>query len=116
MGRMTPTEMGSFLREPRISMLATVRPDNSPHVTPVWHHFDGEKVLVLAEPTSVKVRNLRRNPKISLLVATVSAPHMYVLASGTATLSDVWDPELLWTLSINYKGEDEGRRYAEKNV
>ena len=114
MSKLTPEQMDRFLREPRVSMLASVRPDNSPHVTPVWHHYDGDKLMVLAEPTSVKVRNLRRNPKISLLVATVSAPHMYVLASGTATLSDEWDPELLWTLSIDYKGEDEGRRYAEK--
>ena len=47
-------------------------------------------------------------------MATVSPPHMYVLARGTATLSDEWERELLWTLSIDYKGEEEGRRYAEK--
>ena len=114
MSKLTQEEMDKFLKQPRISMLASVGTDNSPHVTPVWHHYDGNNLMVLAEPTSIKIRNLRLNPKISLLVATVSTPHMFVLASGTATLSDKWDPKVLWRMSIDYKGQDEGELYAAK--
>ena len=114
MSKLTSDEMDRFLKQPRISMLACVGPDNSPHVTPVWHHYDGEKLMVLSERSSIKIRNLHLNPQISLLVPTVSTPHMFVMASGIATLSNEFDPKLIWRMAIDYKGKKEGELYASK--
>ena len=56
MALMTPPEMDIYLREPNFSHLSTVGPDGAPHVAPVWHHYDGEALLVLAEPKAVAQR------------------------------------------------------------
>ena len=34
--------------------------------------------------------------------------------NGTAELSTEWDRQVLWDMSINYQGEEEGNRYAEE--
>jgi PPOX class probable F420-dependent enzyme len=114
--KMTDEQIDAFLREARVSMLATVQPDGVPHVTPVWHHYDGEKLYVCSDADSVKARNLRGNSNVTLLVATVSPPHQYVMVQGTAELSRDKISELVWAMSIAYKGEEEGRVYAEQAI
>ena len=112
---MTPEEADAFLREPRIADLATVRPDGSPHVAPVWFHYDGETVKVFARPTAVKLRNIAHDPRVSISVATPDAPYRYVIVNGTATVSDAEDiTQLVHAMALNYKGADEGPPYAEQ--
>ena len=111
---MTPQQIDAFLRKPYVSIIATLRQDGSPHLTPVWHQYDGETLKVLSPPNTVKVRNLRLDPRVALCVSTNNPPAGYVQVKGTATLSDDWEPRLLWAMAINYKGREEGERYAEK--
>jgi len=113
---MTPDEIDAFLREPHIADLATVRPDGSPHLAPVWYHFEDDRVMVLAEPSAVKIRNIRHDARVSLCMATHSEPYKYVVVQGTAEVSYDRVPELLLTMAIHYKGRDEGERYAERTL
>ncbi len=46
--------------------ITTVRSDGQPQASPVGFLWDGIRFLVLSEPDSQKVRNLRRNPKVAL--------------------------------------------------
>ena len=111
---MSPAEIDAFLRAPRIADLATVRPDGSPHVAPVWYHYDGTKVKVIAARTAVKIRNVRNDPRVSLSIATDSEPYEYVTISGTATISDDDVADLVRTMAAHYMGPEEGSRYSEK--
>jgi PPOX class probable F420-dependent enzyme len=111
---MTPEEIEIYLREPHIADLATVRPDGSPQVTPVWYEYDDGRLLVLAEPTAVKVRNIKKDPRVSISIATHWEPYKYVLVNGTAEVSDEWEPELLRRLAVHYKGNLTGNRYADR--
>ena len=111
---MTPDEIDAFLREPRIAHLATLPPDGSPHVTPVWHHFDGERVIVVCEQSAVKLRNLRHDPRASICIANDEEPYMYVLVQGTAAISEDRIPELVHSMAVRYMGQEEGERYTER--
>ncbi len=111
---MTGDQIDAFLREPRIADLATIRPDGSPHVAPVWYHYDGERLMVIASRTAVKTRNIRNDPRVALSIATEAAPYEYVLVTGTASVSDDAAPDLLRTMANHYKGVTEGRRYADQ--
>ena len=111
---MTHDEIGAYLREPHIADLATIRPDGSPHVAPVWYHYDGDKVMVVAERTTVKVRNIGNDPRVSLSIATDTEPYKYVLVTGDATISDAGMADLVRAMAVGYKGDVEGRQYAAK--
>ena len=114
MPRMTAEEIAEFLKLPLLSNLATLRPDGSPHLAPVWHLYDGERLLILSSPSSVKVHNLRGDPRIGISIPRETEPHGFVQVNGTAELSEEWDRQVLWDMSINYQGEEEGNRYAEE--
>lgn len=111
---MIALDIYEYLRRPLLANLATVRPDGSPHVAPVWFQYDGEKVRVVAETSAVKIRNIRHDARVSLSVATNDRPYGYVLISGTAELSSEGIPELTRALAVRYQGEEEGNRYADR--
>src|SRR5256885_4104369 len=67
--KMTPEEINAFLsRGTRTAKLATSGPDGQPHVMPVWFALDGEELVFTTWGDSVKGRNLRRNPRVAIVV------------------------------------------------
>ena len=110
---MTPAQKRAFLKAPHLADLATLLPDGSPHATHVWHHYERGRFYVLSETTSVKVRNIERDPRVCLTVASREKPYAYIMAMGEAELERGRIPELVLKMSMNYLGEDEGRRYAK---
>ena len=111
---MNSSEIEEYLDLPLLADLATVRPDGSPHVAPVWFRFRDGQVQIVAEAGAVKTRNIHHEPRVSLSVATHDRPYRYVLISGSAELSREGIPELTRALAIRYQGEEEGNRYADK--
>ncbi|MFF9033955.1 pyridoxamine 5'-phosphate oxidase family protein [Streptomyces sp. NPDC014892] len=63
--------------------LCTVRPDGSPHVTPVWFVFLRGSWWIGADRGSVKVRNIEKCARVSLALEDGRFP---VVAEGTATV------------------------------
>jgi PPOX class probable F420-dependent enzyme len=62
--------------------LATVMPDGSPQVTPVWCDFDGKVVRVNSAKGRVKDKNMRRNKKVALSLQDPDNPYRYVAIQG----------------------------------
>ena len=52
---------------PRVAALTTVMPDGSPQTSVVWCDFDGVFVRVNTMRGFQKERNMRRNPRVTLL-------------------------------------------------
>ncbi|MET9529990.1 MULTISPECIES: pyridoxamine 5'-phosphate oxidase family protein [unclassified Streptomyces] len=67
----------------RTVWLCGVRPDGSPHVTPVWFVFLRGSWWIGVDSGSVKVRNLRENPRVSLALEDGRSP---VVAEGEVHL------------------------------
>ncbi|WP_326597557.1 PPOX class F420-dependent oxidoreductase [Streptomyces sp. NBC_01803] len=90
-------------------ILATIQPDGSPQLSPVWGMRDGEEVLISTTVGRRKELNLRRDPRATVLVR----PSTYVYAEirGTVTVSP--DPE--WRLVDELSRRYTGRPYAEFN-
>lgn len=126
---MTPAEVLAFLIEgPRTGKLATVRPDGRPHVTPIW--FDVDELAGPDDPagmdvelvfntgeTSVKGRNLRNDPRVSICVDDDRPPFSFVVVEGEARLID--DPVQLreWATRIGgrYMGPERAEQFGERN-
>ena len=106
--------MEKFLAGPELADLVTLMPDGSPHVAPVWYSYRDGIYLVLAEAETVKIRNIRRDPRVAISIAKRESPYAYVLVRGTAQLSVGDTDPLLFELSYRYLGETEGKVYAEQ--
>jgi PPOX class probable F420-dependent enzyme len=65
--------------------LTTVRPDGRPHTVPVCFIWEDGSILLFSLPESVKIRNLRENPSVSLALDTFGQDEYYsVVVEGTA--------------------------------
>jgi PPOX class probable F420-dependent enzyme len=62
--------------------LATLMPDGSPQVNPVWVDFDGQNLLVNSAKGRLKDRNMRRNPRVSLAISDPDNPYRYIEVRG----------------------------------
>lgn len=113
---MTSEQIEAYLSKPRIADLATVRPDGSPHVAPVWFLYEDGAVKVLAEAGSVKIKNLKSEPRVSVSIATDQPPYEYVIVNGVAEVSGGDISDILRRISIHYQGLEEGERYAIKTL
>lgn len=54
--------------------LATVRPNRTPHLVPIWFVWVADKINICTGADSVKVRNLLANPNVSLALEDGSQP------------------------------------------
>jgi PPOX class probable F420-dependent enzyme len=70
-------------------LLATLKKDGRPQLSVVAYAYDPAEHLIRVSVTDdrAKTRNLRRDPRASFQVAT--GTYQYVVAEGTASLSDV---------------------------
>src|ERR1700722_13618299 len=58
----------AFLSEPRNMMVAGIRKDGRPHISPNWFHWDGERFYVSTTRSRVKYAILRRDPRAQLAI------------------------------------------------
>jgi PPOX class probable F420-dependent enzyme len=101
-----------LLDSPVYATVATVAPDGAPHQSVVWIGRDGDDVLFVIAVGSRKERNLRRDPRVSVLVCPPDQPYTYAAIHGTATLGTEGGHRLRDALAIKYTG----RTYAEHNA
>jgi PPOX class probable F420-dependent enzyme len=98
----TPDEARAFLRDNHQAVLATFRRDGRPQLSPVAAGIDDEgRVEISSRETAMKVKNLRRDPRISLCLL---GPHWYAQwgqVEGTAEIVD--QPEALDLLVGYYR-------------
>jgi PPOX class probable F420-dependent enzyme len=67
------------------AIVATVRRDGLPQVTPNWYLWTGEEFWISTSAATAKTHNLRRDPRI-VLVIDDPASGDYVQVIGSATI------------------------------
>jgi PPOX class probable F420-dependent enzyme len=89
---MSDEQRRAFLTTPgRTGVLTTVRPDGRPHAAPIWFDLDGDDLVFTTWETTVKARNLARDPRAGLVVDDAAYPFAYVLVEGRCELTDLRD-------------------------
>ena len=71
-----------LLERPLLAILATTMSDGSPQATPLWFDYDGEFIRVNAAAGRVKDRNMRREPRVALVILDDTTPYRYVQIRG----------------------------------
>ncbi len=117
--KMTSEEYQDFLLASiRTATLATVRPDGRPHAAPIWYGLDGETFVFLTGEGTVKGKNMKREPRVSLCIDDERPPYHFVIVEGVATLA-ADDPDLLlWATRLGgrYMGEDQAEAFGRRNA
>ena len=65
--------------------LATIMPDGSPQVTPVWFDYVGGKIRVNTAKGRVKARNMAEGARVALSILDPDNAYRYLQVRGTVT-------------------------------
>ncbi|MFI7614283.1 PPOX class F420-dependent oxidoreductase [Nonomuraea terrae] len=84
----TPYDPRTLLAESRLGVLATIKSDGRPQLSPVMPFYDQKAELIYVSMTEgrAKTANLRRDPRVSLEVTSPDG-WAWATADGVATLT-----------------------------
>ena len=105
MAKLTEAQSRMFT-DPYYGVVATVRPDGSPHQSVVWVDYDGENVVVNTAEGRAKPRHIRANPNASVTVVDPENPYRWIAVSGPVEMSEEGAAEHINKLSHKYRGRD----------
>jgi PPOX class probable F420-dependent enzyme len=90
---LTPEELTDFLKQPHKASLATLDKDGFPHVVAMGYLAKDGVVYMTSYGKAQKVLNIRRNPKVGVMIETGSkySDFVGVLLRGTCELIE--DPD-----------------------
>ena len=106
-----PESARELIESGRLAHLVTLNRDGSPQVSCVWVGLDGgEIVSAHLASNQQKLRNIRRDPRVSLSIegSVIQPPGLlqYLVVHGRARLTEGGAPELLQQLAYRYLGPD----------
>lgn len=87
--------------------LATVMPDGSPQVTPLWFEFRNGALLINTAVGRRKARNMDSNSKVALAIMDPANPYRYLQIRGHVTRSTKEGADAhIDSLAKRYLGQD----------
>jgi len=102
-----------------LAQLATLMPDGSPHVAPVWCDYDGQHVVINTAKGRVKDRNMRRDPRVGLDIVDPDNPYRHLSIRGrVVSIDEHGADEHIDKMAKKYLGQDRypGRAPGEVRV
>ena len=108
-------DLKELLSQPLVAKVATVSKSGDIRISPIWFGMDGDDLLINTFEKSALVRNLRVNPKCSLIVDTNDFPYVGVHFWGEAKVEGPNDDvEGMAKLFASYRGGvDTAREYSK---
>jgi PPOX class probable F420-dependent enzyme len=102
-----PQEFRDLLTKKAFAHLATIMPDGSPQVTPVWIDFDGGHVRVNSAKGRIKDKNMRRNGRVALAIQDPENPYRYLAVRGRVEeITEAGADAHIDSLAKKYLGQD----------
>jgi|SRR5579875_544599 PPOX class probable F420-dependent enzyme len=103
-----PENALDLFEKPALAHLATVMPDGTPHVTPVWVDYDGTHILINTVRGRRKERNMRQRPQAGLTIVDPTNPWYWLSIRGyVVAVTEAGADEHLKKLAKKYLGSDD---------
>jgi PPOX class probable F420-dependent enzyme len=77
-----PPEVDEFLRRPNPAVVASLRPDGSPHTVATWYLWDGSRILLNMDVSRLRLKFIRREPRVALTVLGEGSWYRHVSLLG----------------------------------
>ncbi|HZW56787.1 MAG TPA: PPOX class F420-dependent oxidoreductase [Nitrososphaerales archaeon] len=85
--------------------VATLMPNGSPQVAPVWVDRDGDIILINSAESRQRIRNLKRDPRIALTIFDQEDPYTRVSIRGRVIeMTKNGAEEHIDKLQLKYRG------------
>jgi PPOX class probable F420-dependent enzyme len=118
MGIPLSDDIKTLVRGANFAHLATLMPDGSPQVAPVWVDLEGDRILVGTGDGSLKAKNAKRDARVALSLVAYDNP--YVEAQLRGRVAERWtdaDFKIMDRISRKYiRKEFPMRDNADKRV
>ncbi len=105
MSTVIPEELSPLLESTAVAFVSTIGPNGEPQTTPMWFVWQHGTVRFSLVEGRQKLRNLRRDPRLSVVVVDPADPTWYVELRGTADLQPDPDLAVERAAAIKYRGE-----------
>jgi PPOX class probable F420-dependent enzyme len=110
-----PPEVDAFLSRANPAVVATLRPDGSPHTVPTWYDWENGRVLLNMDESRLRLRFLRRDPRASLTVLEDASWYRHVSLMGrVVSIEEDEDLEDIDRLARRYTGNAFRRRDSRR--
>lgn len=117
---MTRAECLEFLQAgTRTGKLASVKANGEPHCVPIWFVIDDDELLFMTMSTTVKAKNITRQPNVMICVDQESFPYDFVTVVGAAHVQDLSPEEMLpysTRIAERYVGSDRAEEFGHRNA
>ena len=97
-----PDEVKRLLDGANFAHLATVMPDGSPQIAPVWVGREGDRILIATGEGSLKAKNTKRDARVALSIVDFDNPYEELQVRGRIVERRP-DPELSAMDPISHK-------------
>ena len=97
--------------------LATIMPDGSPQVTPVWFDTDGEYILINTNEGRVKDKNMKVRPKVAMSIQDPNDMYRYLgLRGEVVNYTTEGADEHINKLSLRYGNKQWKYREGQRRI
>ena len=108
-----PESARKVIESGRLVHVVTVNRDGSPQVSIVWAGLEGEEIVFASFSDNHKLRNMRRDPRVSLSIETdnfnAAGLQEYLVVHGMASVTEGGAGDVLQRLAYTYIGPDVGK-------
>jgi PPOX class probable F420-dependent enzyme len=118
MPKLTPGQARFLHEEPNVGIVAALRPDGTPHQTPVWVDSDGEHVLLNLTTGRTKTHYLELDPRVSVMTVDRNDPFRWLRVEGTVvemTTEGAWE-HIVRQAGVYLGREEYPRRPGEERL
>jgi len=106
-----PPEIDAFLAQANPAVVATIRPDGSPHTAATWYDWENGRVLLNMEDTRRRLGHLRNDPRVALTVLSEESWYHHVSLLGrVVSIEEDADLSDIDRLSLRYTGKPYRKR------
>ncbi|HMK62028.1 MAG TPA: PPOX class F420-dependent oxidoreductase [Acidimicrobiales bacterium] len=105
-----PESARAIVQSGHLAHVVTLNADGSPQVSCTWVAMDGDELVMMHTAEHVKVRNLRRDPRVAISIESEQSSEggvhppfqLYLVIYGTATVVEGAAPDLAPLICSNY--------------
>jgi PPOX class probable F420-dependent enzyme len=112
--QLRPEDLDDLLERPLLAVLATRTSRDEVLLSPLWHEWRGGGFNLFTGQDDVKVRHIRRDPRVSIVVCEHEPPYRGIEVRGEARI-EPGDPTVGRRIAARYIGDDDADAWVGPN-